>query len=261
MHVAANDYSPITIIRSQEQQFIPTPPTPPPTNVFSETPPQPQISSRIDNQFYSAQRFFTPNHHQYHDEPSPYVRAPNNPDTIYNNANDRAQYQRSYDAPSVGSGDFGVLRGGTFYPREETPYQNDEYGDYTDYYGETSSGNGRPAAAEFIQKYTYPEEQFEHFRDFADLNMEGLDGDFSQLSAVYTGGVSKNSTKSRENSHPRNIFEQLEMIDREKAQVQKKAATTTSKSKTKLAATKLEKSYKKQPEAKIMENEPLLALS
>uniref|UniRef100_T1GCK9 Uncharacterized protein n=1 Tax=Megaselia scalaris TaxID=36166 RepID=T1GCK9_MEGSC len=159
---------------------------------------------------------------------------------------------RSFDPSILGSGDFGVIRGGTFYSEEDpAPSSHGE-----DYYASESNGHGRPQSEPYIQKYTYPEEQFANFRDFADINTP-QDTGFSQFVIVY---AAKNSTSSHPN--PKNIFEQLELLDKEKAQEEKKMKKNQkSKSKAKLEKTKLEKRFKKQFGPKDLDYEPLLALS
>ncbi|KAH8276101.1 hypothetical protein KR044_002165, partial [Drosophila immigrans] len=169
------------------------------------------------------------------------------------------QQQRAFDASILGSGDFGVLRGGTFYPEEEMPYHPDDNSDYI--YGDANNGHGRPSEG-FVQKYTYPEEQFANFRDFADINTP-TDSAFSQFVVVY---AAKNATKpqsSHPHPHPKNIFEQLELLDREKALEEAALKKQLpSKSKSKLSKTKLQKKYKKKAIAKEpLDVEPLLALS
>ncbi|KAM8720761.1 hypothetical protein ACLKA7_006750 [Drosophila subpalustris] len=166
------------------------------------------------------------------------------------------QQQRGFDASILGSGDFGVLRGGTFYPEEEMPYHPEDNSDYI--YGDANNGHGRPSEG-FVQKYTYPEEQFANFRDFADINTP-TDSAFSQFVVVY---AAKNATKPSNHPHPKNIFEQLEMLDREKALEEAALKKQQpSKSKSKLSKTKLQKKYKKKLIAKeTLDVEPLLALS
>lgn len=151
---------------------------------------------------------------------------------------------RGHDA-LLGSGDFGVLRGGTFYQDSDPPIKGDQ-----DFYSYYNNGHGRPQAAPLVRKLTYPEEQFANFKDFADINAAN-DAAFSQFVVVY---ANKNSTIPHPN--PKNIFEQLQQIDEEK-----KVTKKTSKFKTKLAKTKLEKKYKKKVGPKDMDYEPLLALS
>ncbi|KAH8286770.1 hypothetical protein KR018_006104, partial [Drosophila ironensis] len=184
-----------------------------------------------------------------------------------------APQQRNFDASILGSGDFGVLRGGTFYPEEEMPYHPEDNSDYI--YGDANNGHGRPSEG-FVQKYTYPEEQFANFRDFADINTPA-DSAFSQFVVVY---AAKNATAPHSHPHPKNIFEQLELLDREKEQEEQQqrlkgtgtgtgkaqaGKSGSSKAKSKLAKTKLQKKYRKKVAPKMtqdpLELEPLLALS
>lgn len=164
---------------------------------------------------------------------------------------------RSYDQSILGSGDFGVIRGGTFYQDDDPPirssYESDEFLNYFN----TNNGHGRPHSS-FVPKTFYPDEQFSNFRDFADINTP-TDPAYSQFVVVY---ANKNSTDSHPN--PKNIIEQLQLLDKENNDEQRKEKKNSiSKFKKKLANTKLEKKYKKKIGAK--ENnadfEPLLALS
>lgn len=166
---------------------------------------------------------------------------------------------RSFDQSILGSGDFGVIRGGTFYQDDDPPvrpsYESDEFLNYFN----TNNGHGRPHST-FVPKTFYPEEQFSNFRDFADINTP-TDPAYSQFVVVY---ANKNSTSSHPN--PKNIIEQLQLLDKEVTDEQrkdKKNSIGKSKFKQKLANTKLEKKYKKRIGTKDnnAELEPLLALS
>ncbi|XP_073829039.1 uncharacterized protein [Musca autumnalis] len=175
----------------------------------------------------------------------------------------RPQAFSHYDASILGSGDFGILRGGTFYSDEDLGYHQEGTGDF--YYSDASSNShSGPATEGFIQKYTYPEEQFAQFRDFAELNAPS-EADFSQYVVVY---AAKNSTspKSQEPSHgPNNIFEQLQQIDAEKAAEERKfkknTSTGLSSKKMKLVKTKIVKKKWIPKVSKVPEEDPLLALS
>lgn len=163
---------------------------------------------------------------------------------------------RSFDQAILGSGDFGVIRGGTFYQDDDPPvrssYESDEFLNYF-----TNNGHGRPHSA-FVPKTFYPEEQFSNFRDFADINTP-TDPAYSQFVVVY---ANKNSTDSHPN--PKNIIEQLQLLDKETTDEQRKdKKNSISKFKKKLANTKLEKKYKKKsgPKETNADFEPLLALS
>lgn len=177
----------------------------------------------------------------------PYYPTPEPPSAIRYNS-----YARGHDSSSslLGSGDFGVLRGGTFYQDSDPPIKNDPNDFYSFY---SNNGHGRPQAAPLIRKLTYPEEQFANFKDFADINTPN-DPAYSQFVVVY---ANKNATAPATHPNPKNIFEQLQLLDQEKAA----KASKTSKFKSKLAKTKLEKKYKKRVGPKDNDYEPLLALS
>lgn len=217
----------------------------------------------------------------------------------------------AYDQTILGSGDFGVIRGGTFYQENDPPVRTLESNDYFHFY--KNNGHGRPQAAAYTSGgggggssaqrgafNGYPgEEQFSNFRDFADINAPS-DPAYSQFVVVY---ANKNATAvpmaaaaeaavdgsdhraealperydatantagvvSPQHRRPQNIFEQLEMLDREQPERYevKVAKPLKPKSfKAKLARTKLEKTYTKKPITltgpKDMDYEPLMALS
>lgn len=169
----------------------------------------------------------------------------------------RAGAARQFDQSILGSGDFGVIRGGTFYQDDDPPprssYESNEYfGIYN------NNGHGRPIEAPFAPKTFYPNDQFANFRDFADINTP-TDPAYSQFVVVY---ANKNSSDTHPN--PKNIFEQLELLDKEKKEEQQNLKKDSiSKFKKKLANTKLERKYKKKavPKDNVSEVEPLLALS
>lgn len=170
----------------------------------------------------------------------------------------RYHIPRSLDSSLLGSGDFGVIRGGTFYQDNDPPFHTGESNDYYNYF---LNGHGRPHSSPYFPKYHYPEEQFANFRDFADINTPN-DGAFSQFVVVY---ANKNATTNLNHPNPKNIFEQLEMIDKEKStenvNSENKINIKISKTKAKLEKTKKEKNYKKQLSPKSVDYEPLLALS
>lgn len=165
-----------------------------------------------------------------------------------------------YDQSILGSGDFGVIRGGTFYQDNDPPVRGLESNDFYSFY--KNNGHGRPQAQPFTShKYnSYGDDQFSNFRDFADINTP-TDPAYSQFVVVY---ANKNSTSS-EIRNPKNIFEQLQLLDAEDSSTKKISSTKKtdqlSKYKTKLANTKLEKKYKKKLGPKDNDYEPLLALS
>lgn len=160
----------------------------------------------------------------------------------------RAPTSPSYDDQTksiLGSGDFTVLRGGTFYPEGEEK-KNDFYDSGSTFY---DSSNGRPIALPLEQSH-YSDDPFASFKDFADITA-GVDSDFTNIVVIY---ANKNSTKHE----PRNILEQLQMLDEQKESESEsenhetEVSTTTSvpiknmklsKFKTKLRSTKPQKVY------------------
>lgn len=178
----------------------------------------------------------------------------------------RASSTSSYDQSILGSGDFGVIRGGTFYQENDPPIHGLESNDYYSFY--KNNGHGRPQAQPYTSSHqskfnsNFADEQFSNFRDFADINTPS-DAAYSQFVVVY---ANKNSTSS-EIQNPKNIFEQLQLLDQEDRRAhataleKPKKSSNLSKFKTKLANTKLEKQYKKKLGPKESDYEPLLALS
>lgn len=130
------------------------------------------------------------------------------------------------DQSLLGSGDFGVLKGGTFYQdSDQQPVRS-----YNDFYG-GGNGHQRPFASPLVQKFRYPTDSsdpFSNFRDFADINVSNDAGQYSELYVVY---ANKNNTTpvSTENQKPnatkktlvRNIKDQLDLIDDEISSEQK----------------------------------------
>lgn len=186
----------------------------------------------------------------------------------------------TYDQSILGSGDFGVIRGGTFYQQNDPPARGLESNDYYSFY--KNNGHGRPQAQPYTAHQAkfhggYGDEQFSNFRDFADINTP-TDPAYSHFVVVYANkndsqhaidnnGASE-SFGTLLHSNPKNIFEQLQILDREKLTsvpndvkptVYKKGSV--GKFKNKLAATKLQKRYKKKNSPKETDYEPLLALS
>lgn len=179
----------------------------------------------------------------------PYYQAPEQ-----QNTHSRFTSGRSIQDQSIlGSGDFGVIRGGTFYQANDPPARSVHALDSNDYLSFfNNNGHGRPHTAPYT-KNLYSDDQFANFRDFADINTP-TDPAYSQFVVVY---ANKNSTAPHPN--PKNIFEQLQLLDRDGEHKK----NSISKFKKKLANTKLEKKYKKKlgPKEKMGDFEPLLALS
>lgn len=175
--------------------------------------------------------------------------------------------------PLLGSGNFGVIRGGTYYPEEK---ETDEYaaddsssGLYSPYYH-----GGIRGRANYLRN---PKPQpirggdfFANFRDFADITAPPKSS-FSHLSVVY---ANKNDSSKSDAAtatdgritEPRNIIETLRMLE-EEAKTSSEASTAEpppprkkqSKGKWKLA--KMRQYEEDKARRSRMTVEPLLALS
>ncbi|CAK1555414.1 unnamed protein product [Leptosia nina] len=160
----------------------------------------------------------------------------------------------------LGSGNFGIIRGGTFLSQNE----EDDYSDGLSFY---NNGHGRPSYnLGYIAnpRPNYNHDQFANFKDFADINTPSNSA-YSHYVVVY---ANKNATldevseESRQVvTKPKNIIETLE-------QLETTASPKVSKSKAKLAATKQKTETKKNQwkKSKLSNikhdpEEPLLALS
>lgn len=180
-----------------------------------------------------------------------------------------AQVVDSSSGSILGSGNFGIITGGTFLA------QNDEESDFGDSFSSFyNNGHGRPSTGVgYIAnpRPNYNQDQFANFRDFADINSPSNSA-YSHFVVVY---ANKNATMDevseetrRVISEPKNIFEALQLLD--KSEVSEVKHPKTSKSKAKLAATKgkllpkkelWKKASAKSLSAKHDPEEPLLALS
>lgn len=165
----------------------------------------------------------------------------------------------------MGSGNFGVIPGGTFYPDETGA--SSSYEDFDSYY---HNGHGRPSF--YFDKPAgskqYKQQQFANFKDFADINVPN-GGQYSQYVAIY---VNKNQNEGTEpninnkNFRPKNIVESLALLDQEEAtKPENIPEKKISKSKRKLAKLQPEKKWLvKKVSSKTVSKEPvepLLALS
>ncbi|KAK0076273.1 hypothetical protein PV326_010915 [Microctonus aethiopoides] len=169
---------------------------------------------------------------------------------------------RNSEHPLLGSGNFGVIRGGTYYPEEK---ENEEYSVdeslYNPYYS-TNIARGRS------NYYRNPKPQpirggdfFANFRDFADITAPPKSS-FSHLSVVY---ANRNGTRGRTNE-PRNIIETLRMLEEQEEENSNGISTTTEIPMKKLSQGKRKllkmKNYHEEKQRKSrMTVEPLLALS
>lgn len=168
----------------------------------------------------------------------------------------------------LGSGNFGVIRGGTYYAEERDDLLNDDI--YSPYYG--NNGHGRPA---YYRRNPPPpfrqgDDFFANFRDFADISTP-TKSSYSHYYVVYVNRNASNtdsgnqvgSIGSRQQQIPHNIIEQLQLID---------STTETPDSKLSKRKRKLEKykqTLKRKEDKKNTKTivspkelyEPLLALS
>lgn len=150
-----------------------------------------------------------------------------------------------FDESLLGSGDFSVLSGGTFYPEGESSRRPtfDYLGSGSSFHDSTN--NGRPFA---LALESSPDDPFTGFKDFADITA-GIDSDFSHHKPIY---VNTNGTAIKH--EPRNILEQLQMIDEEKRERAEVSTATKpikdtklSKFKRKLLSTKEPKKNQTKP--------------
>lgn len=131
---------------------------------------------------------------------------------------DRGLYQtasassKEVQHPLLGSGNFGVIRGGTYYPEDR---ENEDYAVEDSLYNSYYHGTNGRARANY---YRNPKPQpvrggdfFANFRDFADITAPPKSS-FSHLSVVY---ANKNGSTTGRITEPRNIIETLRMLEEE----------------------------------------------
>lgn len=255
----------------------------------AQLPQQPQVPLQQaqyrsdDNPAPAAQNFlstFFREHHQYISPLThtrnyfpvgePFSTTPRSPRLSgHRNVESIPKASASFDTSILGSGDFGVLRGGTFYQdNDPTLFRSSESSNEFSYYN-NKNGHGRPQTAAYVQRYTYPEDQFANFRDFADINTPNEPA-FSHYVVVYTnrnGTATKVVQRETEDDQelegdggveqrllpqkyePKNILDQLRLLDAEKVGSSGSSRSTVakvSKNKKKLRRTKLTKTYNKQ---------------
>lgn len=165
----------------------------------------------------------------------------------------------------LGSGNFGIIRGGTFLAENE---ESAELGNgYNNFY---NNGHGRPSLnVGYIAnpRPNYNQDQFANFRDFADINAPANQA-YSHYVVVYANKNATVDEVSEETrnvlSKPKNIIETLEQLETPSPPKKK------SKVKSKLEATKQKMLHKKEQWKKSNSKylsqkhdpeEPLLALS
>ncbi|KAL1516425.1 hypothetical protein ABEB36_000343 [Hypothenemus hampei] len=198
------------------------------------------------------------------------------------------QPTKDASASLLGDGNFGIIPGGTFYPAKSN---FDSEGGFDDYSSFFHNGHGRPSYFyPSNPKPVKPQQQFENFRDFAEIN-NPPERQYSQYIIVYSN---QNGTKIRpepdqkpnsnpnsrnvqiDSRRPKNILERLALLDNNESEVKLSEAfdinngdvleispeKKLSKSKTKLVNLLPEKKHEARLIQKTKEmREPLLALS
>lgn len=114
-----------------------------------------------------------------------------------------------FDQSILGSGDFTVIRGGTFYPDIDDAPSNDYYGSGTTTYYDSNTGRPFALPLERPQQPHYSDDPFANFKDFADINA-GVDTDFSHFVVVYA-----NRNETNVHHEPKNILELLEQQEKD----------------------------------------------
>ncbi|KAK9885060.1 hypothetical protein WA026_009283 [Henosepilachna vigintioctopunctata] len=130
---------------------------------------------------------------------------------------DSAKYAGYKDVPReeaseqlsvLGSGNFGVIKGGTFYQQKEASENSNFDDEFDSFY---QNGHGRPSYYYNPNPRPYQHEQFANFRDFADINTPS----YSEYIVVY---ANKNDTSDTPlpklpKKRPNNIFDSLAQLD------------------------------------------------
>ncbi|KOC70509.1 hypothetical protein WH47_00654 [Habropoda laboriosa] len=163
--------------------------------------------------------------------------------------------------PLLGSGNFGVIRGGTYYPEDK---ETDEYSMDDSLYNPYYHGGNRGRANYFRNPKPQPirgGDFFANFRDFADITAPPKSS-FSHLSVVY---ANKNGSTTGRITEPRNIIETLRMLEQEE-QMSSEIVTTTEvprkkQSNGKRKLIKMKEYEEDKARRSRMTVEPLLALS
>lgn len=174
---------------------------------------------------------------------------------------DRGNYQAAATKEQqslLGSGNFGVIRGGTYYPENK---ENDEYSVdeslYNPYYSRARSQYYRNPKPQPIRSGDF----FANFRDFADITAPPKSS-FSHLSVVY---ANKNGSSTGRITEPRNIIETLRMLEEEERSDAEELSTTEAprkkQSKGKQKLMKMKQYEEDKARRSRMSVEPLLALS
>lgn len=171
-----------------------------------------------------------------------------------------AETERS--ANVLGSGNFGVLRGGTYYSGDSDDVLNEDI--YSNYYS-GNNGHGRPSyyPANPLPSFRQGGDFFANFKDFADISTP-TKSSYSEFYVVYVNpNATSNSNNQPLGSAPKNIFEQLQILDASDDVPAKKVSKTKLKLrnyKNHYQNKEINKKQKLVPSPKDL-YEPLLALS
>lgn len=236
----------------QQQHYQPQQYQQPAAQYRSDDNPAPAAQTFLSTFFREHNPYIAPHTRNYFSTGEPFSTTPRAPRLTGHRNVENIPKASSFDTSILGSGDFGVLRGGTFYQDSDpTFFRSSESSNEYSYFNK--NGHGRPQAAAYVQKYTYPEDQFANFRDFADINTPNEPA-FSHYVVVYTNRngtattVVEQEEQQEQKYEPKNILDQLRLLDEEKATTTEKS--TKSKSKAKLKRTKLTRTHKKHPQPK-----------
>lgn len=144
----------------------------------------------------------------------------------------------SFDQNILGSGDYTIIRGGSFYSDGDArPSRHHQQSFFS-----SSSGEVRPYALPLASTQPHiPDDPFASFRDFADITGTANEEEESEFSHKI-----QTFTKPTENHHhePNNILEELQAIDDEKEREHEQEIKKMSKFKSKLSSTLKTKSKK-----------------
>ncbi|XP_049535564.1 uncharacterized protein LOC125951055 [Anopheles darlingi] len=135
----------------------------------------------------------------------------------------------------LGSGDFGVIKGGTFYYDSDVPGKGgggsflDEF--YRLGYSGGNNGHGRPQLGYLLQAAKAAagapgppkEEQFSNFRDFADINISN-DPAYSHRAPQYAQPAADYHHHHYLHHEPDNILDELRSLDQQPAPAEQRTA-------------------------------------
>ncbi|XP_065156362.1 uncharacterized protein [Atheta coriaria] len=181
--------------------------------------------SDSDGYVGDSQQFY-PSFAPFHNQPLGHSRPVYQPEAAYSHRPTAYQQHVGFDSTArfsgykgenantgsadthgiLGSGNFGVIRGGTFYGDNDDADSFDQYNYY--------NGHGRPSFYFGGNPRPRQYQQFENFRDFADINVP-TNPAYSQYVVVYANKNGSKPTVGVHSNKPKNIMEHLALIDLE----------------------------------------------